>query len=68
MNESRRNLQSIMGIKRDSVYSLHSDNIETVRVWLTAHQILKSADEGGAQAALIQVFSIAQVNDFVNKL
>ena len=35
---------------------------------MCAHQVLKRAHEGGAQAALVQVFGVAQVDDFVHQL
>lgn len=33
-----------------------------------AYQVLDGANEGGAQAALVQVFSVAQVSDLVDQL
>jgi len=37
-------------------------------LYLKAYQILKCADEGSTQTALVQIFGITQVNDFVNQL
>lgn len=34
----------------------------------SAHQVLQRSDKGGAQAALVQVFGVAQVDDLVNQL
>lgn len=36
--------------------------------YLLAYQVLERADKRGTQTALVQVFSIAQVDDFVNQL
>lgn len=36
--------------------------------YLVAHQVLKSSHKGSAQTALVQIFGITQVNNFMNHL
>lgn len=39
-----------------------------ISTYLGVHQVLKSSHKGSAQTALVQIFGITQVNDFMNHL